>query len=184
MVYKPQHSFLQLDAEGSPVSGVFVTLVTEQQLAANLDSIVIAPCLFQEVVPKRQEVTVYVIGPYVFAAEVRRPAEADGNAIDHRIYGLENCRYTPMHLPLAVEKMCLAMTRQLGLGMCNFDLIHTPAGEYVFLDANPTEQWAFVEYITGFPLGAAMVDELLGVATVAEHPYLRERSLAFTEWAG
>jgi glutathione synthase/RimK-type ligase-like ATP-grasp enzyme len=184
MVYKPQHSFLQFNADGSPTGGVFVTLVARQQLDAYLDSIAIAPCLFQEVVPKQQEVTAYVIGPHVFAAVVRSPTEAEDGAVDHRVYGLENCHYTPTLLPSAVENMCLAMTRQLGLRMCNFDLIHTPAGEYVFLDANPTEQWTFVEYITEFPLGAAIVDELLGVATVTEHPYLCERSLAFTARAG
>lgn len=179
MIYKPRQAFLEFDASGAPTGGLFATLITEQALVNYLDSIVLAPCLFQEVVPKQAEVTVYVIGAYVFAAVVQSPAPADEQISDYRIYGLRNCHYTPILLPPAVEQMCRAMTRQLGLTMCNFDLIQTPVGEYVFLDANPTEQWSWFAAATGFPFSAAIVDELTGMATITTHPYLQDRTLTF-----
>jgi hypothetical protein len=180
MIYKPRQSFLEFDAAGAPTGGLFATLITQQELETYLDSIALAPCLFQAVVPKQEEVTVYVIGAYVFTAVVHPPA--GDQTSDYRIYGLRNCRYTPTLLPPAVEQMCLEMTHQLGLTMCNFDLIRTPAEEYVFLDANPTEQWTWFEEATGFPLSAAVVDELSGVATSTTHPYLRERTLPFPSY--
>ena len=67
----------------------------------------------------------------------------------------------------------------MGLRMSNIDMILTPDGEYVFLEANPNGQWAWIEDCTGFPLTTALVDELLGIDTLASHPYIKDRSLNF-----
>jgi D-alanine-D-alanine ligase-like ATP-grasp enzyme len=42
------------------------------------------------------------------------------------------------------------------------DFIVTPDGEYVFLEANPNGQWAWIEHETGLPIAAAIADALEG----------------------
>lgn len=42
------------------------------------------------------------------------------------------------------------------------DMIVTPEGDHVFLEANPNGQWAWIEDETGLPIAAAMADALEG----------------------
>jgi hypothetical protein len=44
---------------------------------------------------------------------------------------------------------------------------------------NPNGQWAWVEDHVGFPLTTALVNELLGVDTLSDHPYIKYRALDF-----
>jgi glutathione synthase/RimK-type ligase-like ATP-grasp enzyme len=137
--------------------------------------------VFQEVIRKKFDITLYVIGDYVWAAAVTPSLNGndDGDNLDYRRNGLWSQEYTPIVLPPQVERACVQLTRQQGLRMCNIDLILTPEGEYVFLDANPTDLWVGIEHLVGFPLCAALVDVLSGTHTLADHPYLRDCSPVF-----
>lgn len=177
MVYKQLNRFFVQDSED--VYGVYVTLVTENELEENWDSVRLAPSLFQEVVPKAYELTIFVVGDYVWATAIDTQEGEYGQYVDYRQNGYGICRHRPVILPTKLEKMCRRMTRELGLRMCNFDLVYTPDGNYVFLDANPTEQWILIEELVGFPISTSVVDDLLGVNTLINHPYIKERRLDF-----
>jgi glutathione synthase/RimK-type ligase-like ATP-grasp enzyme len=177
MIYKLMHPLFANDADGEAL-GLYTTLITESDIEARLESVRMAPCLFQEYIPKHYELRVNVIGNYVWAAGIFSQA-AEQTQIDYR-HDTVGCSHAPVLVPPMLERMCIRLARHLGLRMCNIDLILTPAGEYVFLEVNPNGQWAWVEDLVGFPLAAALVDELLGVDTLAEHPYLKQRSLRFT----
>ena len=181
VVYKPLSRLVLFDDQGDPNAFGFATLLGKAELDENSDSICLSPCVFQEAIPNKRDITLYVIGEHVWAAEVVPAAGASGAqpALDYRRDGVWAQDYTPIVLPPAIELACKQLTRQLGLRMCNIDLIITPAGEYVFLDANPTDLWAGLEHRAGFPLCAALVDLLSGTTTVADHPYLRDRSTVF-----
>lgn len=178
-VYKPMHGLVLADATGLPSQVAYVTLLRQGDIESHLDSIQVAPCMFQEYIPKKLDLTVYVVGRYVWATAIESQGEAIEHKVDYRKNGLWTCPHTPVLLPAKIEQMCLEMTRRMGLRMCNFDLLFTSDGEYVFLEANPTDQWISVEDQIGFPLCTAIVDELLGVDTLANHPYIKERSLQF-----
>jgi glutathione synthase/RimK-type ligase-like ATP-grasp enzyme len=182
MVYKPITYLLLLGDDGAPSHITYTTLITQENIKEYLDSIHLAPCVFQELIPKKHDLTVYVVGNTVWSAAVHSQVEATDEAacVDYRKGGLWNHSYTPFLLPNAIEHMCLQMTRQMGLRLCNFDMVLTQEGEYIFLDANPTDMWAAVEDIVGFPLCTAIVDDLLDVDTLAAHPYRSDRSLQFT----
>lgn len=176
MVYKLLRPIFTEEIIGEAY-GVYTTLITQEDIAAHLDSVRMAPCLFQEFIPKDYELRVNVIGNYVWAAAIFSQEVAQA-LVDYRLE-TPSCRHAPVLLPPALEKMCLKMVRELGLRMGNIDLIFTPDEEYVFLEINPNGQWAWVEDFVGFPLTTALVDELLGVDTLADHPYIKQRSLNF-----
>ncbi len=176
MVYKLMRPVFAEDIDGASY-GVYTTLIAGEDIDTHLDSVRIAPCLFQELVPKQYELRINVIGDYVWAAAIYSQ-DAERTKLDHR-YDTINCRHEPVLIPTKLEKMCLEMTHQLGLVMCNLDMIFTPEQEYVFLEVNPNGQWAWVEDRVGFPLTMALVNELLGVDTLSDHPYIKHRSLDF-----
>lgn len=96
----------------------------------------------------------------------------DGRLFTARIEGLTEAgrqdwradyahlRYTPEVLPEAVAGKVQALLRALRLRFAALDLIVTPDGEYVFLEANPNGQWAWIEHETGLPIAAAIADAL------------------------
>jgi glutathione synthase/RimK-type ligase-like ATP-grasp enzyme len=172
MIYKPMRFVMITDSSGGE-HGIYATLVTCQSLEEHLDSIRLTPCLFQKYVAKHHELRVNVIGDRVWAASIHSQ-EHTGTQVDFRM-DIEVCRHEAIHLPPKLERMCLELTHQLGLRMSNIDLIVTPEGDYVFLETNPNGQWAWIEDRTGLPLCAALVDELLGIDTLAGHPYLMSR---------
>ncbi len=181
MIYKPLNYLILVDTEGHPSHVAYATRITADTIEEHLNSICLSPCMFQELVPKRYDLTIYVIGAHVWATAIVSQAAgmADADRADYRRQGLWNRPHMPIRLPPAVEQMCLEMTHRMGLRMCNFDLLLTPEGDYVFLDANPSDLWAAIEDIVGFPLCSAIVDDLLGIDTLVGHPYLSQGSLLF-----
>lgn len=176
MVYKLMRPIFTEEIVGEAY-GVYTTLITGDDLDANLDSVRMSPCLFQDFIAKEYELRVNVIGNYVWAAAIYSQ-DVEQTQVDYRL-DATRCRHAPVLLPPELEKMCLKMARELGLRMGNIDMICTPGGEYIFLEINPNGQWAWVEDYVGFPLTTALVDELLGVDTLADHPYIKHRSLKF-----
>jgi glutathione synthase/RimK-type ligase-like ATP-grasp enzyme len=170
MVYKLLYP-LQWEDSDRIAYGVYTTLITPEALAAHLESVRVAPCQFQELIPKHYELRLNVVGEHVWAAAIYSQ-EADHTRLDYR-YDTEGCRHAPAAIPRALEETCLTLARRMGLRMCNIDLIVTPEGDYVFLEVNPNGQWAWIEDYTGLPLTQALVDELLGVETLAGHPHLQ-----------
>ncbi|HEU4326487.1 MAG TPA: hypothetical protein VFS21_25320 [Roseiflexaceae bacterium] len=177
MVYKPISPLVLTDADGEPTHVAYVTPITRESLSEHAEGIALSPCLFQEIVPKQRDLTVYVVGRRVWATAIESDGQTD--EVDYRRGGLWSRPHRPALLPPALERRCVQLTQRMGLRMCNFDFVQTPDGEYVFLDANPTDLWAAIEQLVGFPICASIVDELLGVDTLADHPYLRDRALEF-----
>ncbi|MEZ4735437.1 MAG: hypothetical protein R3E79_50735 [Caldilineaceae bacterium] len=176
MVYKAMRQVAIAYTDGS-AHGIYTTLITQANLDEHLESIRYIPCLFQQVIPKQFELRINVIGDHVWTAAIYTQ-EATHTQIDWRPFTTE-VRHEPFLLPPALEAKCLELTRRLGLRMSNIDMIVTPGGDYIFLEINPNGQWAWVEDQVGFPLATALVDELLGVDSLADHPYRKERSLHF-----
>ncbi|HEV2887451.1 MAG TPA: hypothetical protein VGX49_11105 [Jatrophihabitans sp.] len=118
------------------------TIVTEPDLDL-LDSVRVAPCLFQEYVPKKVELRVTVIGNEIFAAEIHSQ-DNEKTAIDWRHYDVD-IPYGVASLPPEVADRCLALVKGYGLNFSSMDLILTPDDRYVFLENNANGQFIFIE---------------------------------------
>ena len=53
---------------------------------------------------------------------------------------------------------------RLNLRYGAIDFICDQQGELWFLEINPNGQWAWIENLTGYPIAAAIADELEGIA--------------------
>jgi hypothetical protein len=142
---------------------VLTTPIRESDLD-QLDTLRLAPGLFQEYVPKRVELRVTVIGDDVFAAEIHSQDHA-GTQDDFRHWDVD-FRMAEHHLPDDVAKQCLELTRSYGLTFSTSDLVVTPDGRYVFLEMNPNGQWLWVQQrVPTLRMAEAMVACLVRGAT-------------------
>jgi len=140
-------------------------LVGAQEYAL-VDSVALAPVIFQEFVPAEVDLRVTVVGDQVFAAAVHSqelPYPLDFRLFLDRPGGV---RMEPTSVPPDVEASLVRFLETAGLRYGAFDLRRTPEGRHVFLEVNPAGQWRFVEDVTGQPITAAMA-QLLASLDVA-----------------
>ncbi|MFI1536771.1 ATP-grasp ribosomal peptide maturase [Streptomyces anandii] len=111
--------------------------------------------LFQKRVDKVADIRVTVIGEHIFAVQI------DSGLLDWRTdYGTHT--YTPLAAPPAVERSMHAYLKHFGLVFGAFDFALTDSGEWIFIECNPSGQWAWMEPPTGLPMTAALADLLEG----------------------
>ena len=54
------------------------------------------------------------------------------------------------------------MLNELGLNYGAFDFVRAVNGELVFLEVNPTGEWAWLEHRLQFPMREAFIDTFFG----------------------
>jgi len=123
----------------------------------SLESVALAPTMFQPYVEKAFELRCVVIGDRIFSAKMDSQANESsridwrGGDPDHEIF----------ELPAEVEASLLRLMKRFELNFASLDMIVTPEGEYVFLELNPNGQWLWLELELGLPLVASMADLLM-----------------------
>jgi len=131
-----------------------------------LDSVALAPNIFQPYIDKAFELRCVVIGDSIFCARINSQADdvtrTDWRAgkREHEIFAL------PEHVAAAIRRLMASF----GLNFASMDLIVTPEGEFVFLELNPNGQWLWLEHELGLPLVATMADLLTTYHTRSVQP--------------
>lgn len=113
------------------------------------------PVLLQEEVPRDVDVRATFVGDRCFVANVH----SDSSSVDWRDPRVDS-QYSKSELSQNDEQRCRTMLRELGLHYGAFDFVRTPDGDLVFLEVNPTGEWAWLENELGFPIRQAFVDLL------------------------
>lgn len=145
--------------EEAGVPMIYTTLITQEHLDV-LETVRTAPCQFQELIPKRLELRVTIIGDDIFVCEIHSQ-EDERTSLDWRHYEAP-IPYKKGSLPPEVAAKCFAMMKSYGLNYSAFDLILTPEGEYVFIENNPAGQCFFIQdYIPEFKMVEAVASYLL-----------------------
>ena len=124
----------------------------------SLDSVRLAPVIFQEYIPAEADVRITVVGRRVFPAAIY--SQDTDYPVDFRM-ALGQARTAPCELPSELAERLLALTERLGLVYGAIDCRRTPDGEYVFLEINTAGEFLFVEERTGLPITRAVVDWLI-----------------------
>lgn len=120
-----------------------------------LDSVRLAPVIFQKLVPGAADLRVTVIGSEIF------PAAVDLRKMEYKLdVRLNQQAYEKHALPIEVQERLLVLMRRLGLEYGAIDLRLTPDGQYVFFEVNPAGQFLFVERACGHPISAALATHL------------------------
>jgi glutathione synthase/RimK-type ligase-like ATP-grasp enzyme len=123
------------------------------------EAIEACPAIYQHLVPRLSDLRITVVGRHVFGALIFMDASAD--VVDWRAAPVGSLRYEGYDVPESQARLCQQLLRTLGLTYGAFDFIVTPSGEHVFLEVNPSGQWAWIEQATAQPISAAIVRTLL-----------------------
>jgi glutathione synthase/RimK-type ligase-like ATP-grasp enzyme len=166
VIYKPLSSFAtaasMADGNVVPSQCVYTNVIERESLDQLGSQVALAPCIFQEYVPKDVELRITVIGNSFFSAAIHSQ-ESKSSKIDWRKYDLENTPYTAFELPLDSKLKIRALLDELGLVYGAVDCILRPDGETVFLEVNPGGQWMWIEELTGLKIGQGIADHLIAL---------------------
>jgi glutathione synthase/RimK-type ligase-like ATP-grasp enzyme len=139
----------------SSIYSVLTRRITPDSIDA--DSVKACPVLLQEEIKRESDVRATFIGPHCFVADIKGdPSLVDWRDPDVRV------SYVIGSLGEEVEGMCRAMLGRLGLIYGAFDFVRTPEGDLVFLEVNPTGEWAWLEDRLGFPMREAFIQLFYG----------------------
>ena len=127
---------------------------------SQFDSSQSSPFIIQERVEKRLDVRLTAFGGCCFAHSIS-PRVAGSYAMDWRKSRPEDLRYSIIETPRKIaEAVALFMDRfQMSFGA--FDFACRNDGTWVFLEANPNGQWAWLELATGAPMSDALINLLV-----------------------
>jgi hypothetical protein len=136
---------------------VYTRRVTPDSFDAN--SVKACPVLLQEEIPRDADVRATFIGQHCYVADIT----GDFTIVDWRDPSV-SVRYAESSLTDDMQTKCRAMLSKLGLLYGAFDFLRTPDGDLVFLEVNPTGEWAWLEDRLGFPMRNAFIELFFGVS--------------------
>ena len=135
--------FNQFDQVPSdPLLLTLTTLITDLELDL-IDQGLLAPGQFQELLVKKFELRITVIGNQVFAAEINSQ-ENEKTSLDFRDYTVP-IQYKKANLPETFLNSCRDFVHSYGLNYGAMDFVVTKDDRLVFLENNPGGQFMFVE---------------------------------------
>lgn len=134
---------------------------------AIVDDVRFAPCQFQAFVEKLYELRITAIGRSLFPVKIFSQSTKRGT-VDWRAADAEELRYEAADLPASIENKLLALLEALDLQYAAIDMIVTPTGEYVFLEANPHGAWLWLEDALGIPISQEIAQYIASETRLAE----------------
>lgn len=143
---------------GKPERVIFTTLLKNLR-DSDEDAIALAPFISQTKIKKQYDVRVTVVGSQLFATAIMSQ-EHEETTVDWRQGSRPDLKHERIDLPREVKEKCLALMKRLNLRYGAIDLVCDQQGKLWFLEVNPNGQWAWIENLTGYPIAAAIVDEL------------------------
>lgn len=138
---------------------MYTSAVKEEDLM-NAETLRYCPMVFQEQIPKQQELRAVYVNGNLFVGAL----DASGYAAstqDWRLAKQDNCRWKTYQLSDEIIRRLDEFMRRFGLTFGAFDFIVTPSGEHVFLEINPTGEWGMLEQDLNYPISDAIADALL-----------------------
>lgn len=159
MIYKAFNQYNRPDGNGGYL-GIYTNVVTQDDLWARREQIRVAPCIFQEYVPKKLELRITAVGGQIFTVAIDAQKSPRGKE-DWRRFDHDNTTYQSYELPESIQTLVHSLLKRLGLMFAGIDLVLTPDGRFVFLEANQVCQWYWVEMLTGMPLLANFAEMLI-----------------------
>lgn len=151
---------------------LFTRHLTRSELTAEqLRAVSLCPCHLEEYVEKATELRVYLVGDRLYAAEILSQSDPE-TAVDWRKYPertmpdgtkeIDRVRWRcrPTELSASLRSKLLKLGSRLRLRYSAMDLIKTPDGRIVFLEANYGGVYAWIEEFTGLRISAGIADML------------------------
>lgn len=160
---KPAASWSATLGEDGTLMGVFTQKLSPDRALSLSHMVRHAPVLVQPYLEKQFELRITVVGKDVFACRMDTQA-TPRTSIDWRHYDLDNTEHSAYELDRTTTFGILKFMDLAGLRFCALDLIVSPSGRVVFVEANPCGQYGWVEEAADLPISAAIADWLLASA--------------------
>lgn len=157
-IVKPIKSgFIEENLEESQL--VFTSLITDHQIET-LGRVKACPTFFQNNIRKFADIRVTIVGDKVYSTIIHSQ-EFDSSIIDWRKSDTINIKHEQHSLPKKLERMCIGITKYLGLTFSAIDLILDEKDNYYFLEINPNGQWGWIEKRVGYEISQEIVNLLM-----------------------
>ncbi len=148
VIFKPQTNVNYHMAE---------TRLLDAQALEKLDSVSLAPVIFQEFIPADYDIRLTVAGNKIFATKIH--SQRGRPKIDWRVDLLVPMESIPV--PQSLVSPTHQLLAQLGLDYGAIDLRVTPQGEIYFFEVNPSGQFLFCELDGSLAITEALCEVLL-----------------------
>jgi len=134
----------------------YSTMISGQELSnAEIRS---APIIVQEYLCDKTDIRATVIGDTIFAVSItKNGCNIEG---DWRKNEKESLMYSPIDLPMGVQKQIKELMRKLGLHFGGIDLAMVN-GTYYFIEINPTGEWGWLVSTSKLPIDIAIAEFLV-----------------------
>ncbi len=137
---------------------VYTTKIKTADLIS-LDDAALSPTIFQQLLPKKFDVRVTIVGERIFAAAIDSQSDLDAS-VDWRRTSNPALPHHKIALPAELESKILTLMRELNLQYGALDFVLTPTGEYVFLEINPNGQWLWLDDMLSLGISSSIADWL------------------------
>ena len=162
-IVKMQSSFAMHDQEGNE-HVVFTNKITLEDFDDELGSLQYCPMQFQELIDKKVELRITIVGTKCFAMALDSQSKERGK-VDWRKVGAETIEdWVPYEISAELEHKLLAYQKHYGLNYGAADVIVTPDDEYVFLETNPGGEYFWIDILKKGEISEQLAQVLLGIA--------------------
>jgi hypothetical protein len=121
----------------------------------------LSPAIYQELVPKRFDIRVTIVGRQLFAAAIDSQSDPAA-AVDWRHTDNPALPHKRITLPEDLQHRLHQLMARLQLTFAAIDLVETPEGDFVFLEVNPNGQWLWLDDMLGLGISRAVASWLAG----------------------
>lgn len=137
-------------------------IFTSELLPEHLDDLhgaELSPAIYQELVPKRFDIRVTIVGAQLFAAAI--DSQSDPAAVvDWRHTNNPTLPHQRTTLPEELQRRLHQLMHRLELTFAAIDLVETPSGDFVFLEVNPNGQWLWLDDMLDLGISRAVASWL------------------------
>jgi hypothetical protein len=133
-----------------PDEVIYTSKVSLEMVEQSRESICKAPGTFQQLIRKKSELRVTVVGNEVFAVSIDSAKHAAA-MVDWRKSQFEDM-FSRTNLDINDKGKLLAFHKRAGLQFGAYDFIISDTGELIFLECNPSGQWLWLEDKLDLPI--------------------------------
>ena len=144
---------------GEKSYNVPTTLITPEHLR-KIDIIRKTPAIFQELIQKKYELRITVVGKKIFPVKIDSQSNPLTIVDWRNPLCIEHLGYSMTTIDPRIETFCLEMLRNFNLQFGAFDFIIDREEELYFLEVNPNGQWYWLEDTAGVLISDAITDIL------------------------
>ncbi len=156
--FRPNCGSREIIFKGASNMMTLVQILTDAR-RARLVHLPNSPTVFQERIPG-EDLRVHVIGESWIATRL----VSEDPDYRRAAFNDERVRGEAAVLPDGLGELCVAATRGMGLVASGIDFRIEPSGRHVVLELNPFPQFTFYERLSGQPIMAALVAQLMQLA--------------------